>query len=104
MTAALIQSGRLGLGYSLARENTAALQAQSRPFGVRATDPPAAIDHRSWLKAISQLNMGSCVGHGARNCAIVLNWIQTGGSVEDFSRMWFYLRAQAHSGFLGADQ
>lgn len=104
-----IIQGRLGLGYNLQLipHDKAALAAPgvNRPLGYMSLEgAPRTIEHKKWLEAISQINLGACAGHAMAADAEILNWIDTGGEIVRMSRMWCYLKGQQRSGFFGRDQ
>jgi hypothetical protein len=100
-----IQAGRLKLGYKKESENHAWLKATAKPFNlVRSMRAPRIINHRKWLKIVSQGQMGSCTGHAMKYIMQVLHWIATGGDTISISALFAYIEAQRASGFLGQDQ
>ena len=95
------------LGYRIEDEDHDWLEtnAVKGTFSDSAEPPPDEIDVRSIIQLWNQLNMGSCSGHSGAHLSAYLNWIGSGGdSVQRFSRMWCYLRAQQASGYFGSDQ
>lgn len=92
-----------GLGYRLADERRAELQARAKPLGLMSFSAPPEIDHRGWLNVENQGPIGSCVGNALASVLECCNYIATAGGVVQLSRMFAYLESQKASGYFGSD-
>lgn len=76
-------------------EDRAGLLAMSVPFRLdKAVRGPRSWSHREWLKIEDQGQQGSCSGHAGTSSLEVLNWIDTGGTVEQLCRQFCYIEGQ----------
>jgi C1A family cysteine protease len=64
---------------------------------------PPKIDHRGWARIENQGPIGSCVGHGSSGASEVLTYLDTKGTIEEYSRMFAYKTAQEIDGLRGPD-
>src|ERR1700693_3079902 len=91
-----------GLGYRIDLENRAALRAgssyQTLPSGFTA---PHKISHRGWRRVKNQGRVGRCTGRSRASAEEVLNYIASGGSVEEFSGDYAYIQNQKACGLFG---
>lgn len=92
-------------GYRQDLENLPRLIASGQRFACSAAGAiPDEIDARPWLHTENQGPVSSCYGHAASTVMEHCNYIQTGGSKEQLSRMFAYLTGQKEAGLFGADQ
>jgi hypothetical protein len=92
-----------GLGWRQDLERREELHGTATPFVCpRTYSAPDEILH-PWLTIHNQGNMGSCSGHAISTCCEVLAYIQSGGTVIQYSRMFGYLAGQTFDNLLGSD-
>lgn len=92
------------LGYRHDLERPATLAAEAMRFACSSASIPDEIDARPWVTTENQGPVSSCYGHASSTVGEHCNYIQTGGSKAQFSRMYCYLTGQQEAGLFGSDQ